>query len=204
MQKKRYYKGREPPREDVIEYWNNILKHKPKVEKVLDVGCGTGFFGKHKPKGEIQVYGCDIDEHALRIAQKHEITRKCDLESYALPYENKYFDAVIAKDILEHLLKPWLLVKEMKRVLKNGGIALATVPDYRSKTLWDDYTHVKGYTRQSLRLLFEDQGFKTLEIRPYGGIPGFGKLKLKKEVPLLLTKPLFKRFLSGWVYVGKK
>jgi 2-polyprenyl-3-methyl-5-hydroxy-6-metoxy-1,4-benzoquinol methylase len=62
---------------------------------------------------------------------------------------------VVAKDILEHLTKPWLVLKEVRRVLKPEGIVLASVICYRGRRVWDDYTHVRGFTLRSLQRMFE-------------------------------------------------
>jgi ubiquinone/menaquinone biosynthesis C-methylase UbiE len=45
-----------------------------------------------------------------------------------MPYEDKFFDAICATEIIEHSYDPPLLFKELKRVLKDDGIIFTTVP----------------------------------------------------------------------------
>ncbi len=74
-----------------------------------------------------------------------------------LPFEDNSFDAVLLKDILEHLSSPALAVSECKRVLRPSGRLAAFAPDAQ-RWVWDDYTHIRPFTRAGFRKLFEDQG----------------------------------------------
>lgn len=111
------------------------------------------------------------------------------MEAQQLPFDGEYFDAVLAKDILEHLQAPWALVTETYRILRLGGIVIANVPMAKPKIVWNDYTHIRGFTRNALRMLFEDSGFDVLHIHKMGGIPLAGKLLLIKWIPILLRFP---------------
>ena len=75
-----------------------------------------------------------------------------------LPFEDASFDGVILKDVLEHLDDAVAAVREVRRVLRPGGQVFASSPDAQ-RWVWDDYTHVRPFTRKSFRLLFADQGF---------------------------------------------
>lgn len=49
-----------------------------------------------------------------------------DVDIQNMPYSDNHFDYVIADQVLEHVRKPWIGVKEVRRVLKPGGIAVLT------------------------------------------------------------------------------
>jgi len=159
--------------------------------RVLDLGCATGDLGRYKPDGT-QVSGLDFDPVLVAKATMHEMAQVWDLDMPApLPFPDAYFDAVVAKDILEHLQKPWLMVMEIKRVTRPGGIILSSVICERGHRTWSDYTHVRGFTMGSLRNMFRDAGFQVLDVWRMGGVPLSSRLNFIHIVPLLLRFPPF-------------
>ena len=187
--KARYYHRREIDPLRAARYY----EHFRNACVILDLGCGLGCMGRLKPRPEIKVYGVDIDQIALERASQFEDVQFWDLESGKLPFEDDFFDAVLARDVLEHLQRPWLIVREMYRVLQKGGIAIASVPVAKSQVVWNDYTHVRGFTRKALRDMFEDAGFRVVGLWAAGGIPGAGRLGFKRWVPLLLRLPVLQQ-----------
>jgi len=168
-------------------YWSLL----PGAMRVLDLGCATGDLGRYKPDGT-QVSGLDFDPVLVAKATMHEMAQVWDLDMPApLPFPDAYFDAVVAKDILEHLQKPWLMVMEIKRVTRPGGIILSSVICERGHRTWSDYTHVRGFTMGSLRNMFRDAGFQVLDVWRMGGVPLSSRLNFIHIVPLLLRFPPF-------------
>jgi SAM-dependent methyltransferase len=55
-----------------------------------------------------------------------------DLSEDTLPFKDRYFDYVIILETLEHLKSPQSGIEEIQRVLKKGGIMLASVPNPRT------------------------------------------------------------------------
>ena len=71
-----------------------------------------------------------------------------------LPYDKNTYDFVIADQVIEHVRKPWVGVKEIYRVLKPGGIAIITSAlIYRIHAVPNDYWR---FTPNGLRVLCED------------------------------------------------
>jgi SAM-dependent methyltransferase len=175
------------------------------VERVLDVGCGQGDIGRHRPRCVRCVVGVDAAEDVLRIAASHEAVCGWDGDFGALPFRDGIFDAIVAKDVLEHLARPWLIVAEMYRVLRTGGRVIASVPMARASAVWDDYTHVRGFTRAALRALFEDHGFVAQKPVPMGGVPLAGRSGLVHWIPTILAvPPLGWLFGSSYMIVARK
>lgn len=183
---------------DLVAYY---YQHFGGVSKVLDLGCGLGCLGRLKPDPDIEVYGLDIDEGAVAVAAQYEDAQTFDLENQRLPFEDEYFDAILAKDILEHLQAPWELVAEIYRILKPGGTVIATAAMAKPRIVWDDYTHIRGYTNHALRMLFEDNAFKVIHIRKKGGIPLAGKLHFVKWTHILLRFPPLDYFFGTSVEI---
>lgn len=195
--KKYYYTKRKQSRREIENYW----KYFENCKKVLDLGCGIGSFGEFKPSG-VEVYGIDSDENALIKAEKFEKTTNGDV-SKKLPYKDNFFDGILAKDILEHVLFPWELVREMQRVLKKNGVVLAIVPSPGKKT-WEDYTHVRPFTERSIRELFLDNGFYVEFVKRTRGIPGFGITGLSAVVPYILRFPGLGCLTQGYIIKARK
>ena len=119
-------------------YWELIKaieKHRPlqSVDCLLDWGCGSGrligFFAEYSNISNI--YGCDIDSEA--VAWCHSNFPKQKFAKIPLMPPTKYaedkFDVIVSFSVLTHLEREaqaaWL--KEMERILKPGGLLLATV-----------------------------------------------------------------------------
>lgn len=153
---------------------------------ILDIGCGHGEMGA--ALAPATVYGVDSDPAAVEQASRYEIASCLDV-SGGLPYADEMFDAVVAKDILEHLERPWELVAEIRRVIKPGGSVIASVIQARPRRVWADYTHVRGFTEKTARILFEDCGFRVHATWPMGGVPLSNRLGFTDLVPSLLRVP---------------
>jgi SAM-dependent methyltransferase len=136
--------------------------------RVLDLGCRDGALTREYTKGN-DVVGVDADREALAEAEKLGIkTRWADLDQ-PLPFEDASFDVVVAGELLEHLRDPRRLVAEARRVLRDGGTFVASVPNaYRAKNRLrfllgrkpeDDPTHLQMFSPGEVRALlagFED------------------------------------------------
>lgn len=130
------------------------LKNLPSGSRVLEVGCGAGQFIRavKEIRPELECHGCDISRKAIEHAWagQDEVLYKIN-EEKVLPYEAGYFDAVLVLDVLEHVAGPAVLLAEINRTLKTGGIFYSFIPcegDWLS--LWNllDKLHLKkGITR---------------------------------------------------------
>src|SRR5262245_50018352 len=175
------------------------------VERVLDLGCGQGDIGRYRPPAARHVVGADASEEMLRIAARHETVCGWDGDCGVLPFRDGVFDAIVAKDVLEHLTRPWLIVSEMHRVLRSGGQVIASVPMARASAVWSDYTHVRGFTRAALKALFEDYGFVAGRPLTMGGVPFVGRAGLVHSLLRILSVPLLGRlFGSSYMIVATK
>jgi 2-polyprenyl-3-methyl-5-hydroxy-6-metoxy-1,4-benzoquinol methylase len=97
--------------------------------RVLDAGCGTGFFSQMADARGAAVTSLDVGEQLLA-----EVARKCDTERVvgdllALPFEDASFDVVICTEVIEHTITPQRAVAELARVLRPGGLLVLTTPN---------------------------------------------------------------------------
>jgi SAM-dependent methyltransferase len=122
--------------------------------KICDVGCGNGVFTAcFKEWFTCYLCGVDGSPYALEQAAKlkfDELHLIKDFSSENLPFLNNSFDLLINKDVLEHLIHPEMLVKEMVRITKPGGHLLIHVPNHfpifgRLKLLFQNTIDPFGY-----------------------------------------------------------
>ncbi len=164
---------------------------KNKKGKALDIGCGIGTFLVDMEKGGWDIYGIELNEWAFTEAQKRigkdRIFSK-RLEDINFP--NKNFDLVTLWHVLEHIEDPNSLIKEIKRILKEGSLLVIEVPNYDSFSLQlfkKDYFlhripgHLYYWSRIALIDFLEHSNFQIL----YAGCPFM--------MPLTFTKSFLSR-----------
>ena len=99
------------------------------VERVLDVGCAMGGYGKtlKQVHPEISLTGVELNpimaESALRY---YDAVVKCTVEEADL---KGGFDLINCGDILEHLQDPWGMLKYLNGLLKSGGYLVLSIPN---------------------------------------------------------------------------
>jgi SAM-dependent methyltransferase len=144
--------------------------------RVLDLGCRYGALTRVYAEGN-EVVGVDVDREALAEASKLGIeTRWADVDE-PLPFPDGSFDVVVAGELFEHVRDPERLVAEVKRVLRPGGIFVASVPNaFRLKNRLrfllgrkpeDDPTHLHMFSPGEIRALLRD--FDEPELRFIAG-----------------------------------
>lgn len=118
-----------PEYEPLIRKWCGIKDGM----RILDVGCGTGYFTRLLAKADqkIRVTGLDIEEEFISYARKEAKEQGVAAEFLAgtaldLPFEDHSFDLVTSHTFFHSVSDPVKALSEMKRVTKNGG-TIATV-----------------------------------------------------------------------------
>jgi SAM-dependent methyltransferase len=113
--------------------------------QILDAGCGTGINLEYLAEfGD--VVGADSSEEAIEFCRKRgnaSVVRTdlCDLE-----WKDDHFDLVTALDVIEHIDRDDLAVRELVRVTKPGGHLLVTVPAFPG--LWSEHDEINHHRRR--------------------------------------------------------
>jgi 2-polyprenyl-3-methyl-5-hydroxy-6-metoxy-1,4-benzoquinol methylase len=172
---------------NTIEKLLNSGEHK----SILDMGCGNGVVANFLISKGFDVYGTDASSSGIQIANKKNPGRFFiqDLSSNEIPPEirNKQFDTVISTEVVEHLYDPRKYIGICKSILKYGGWVIISTPyhgylknlilsifnhwDKHHTPLWDG-GHIKFWSKRTLTVLLEEQGFKVEKIIGVGrGLP---------------------------------
>lgn len=120
--------------------------------KVLDLGCGPGFFSILLAQLGCQVQGIDYSDEMLKEAgnnaKKYGVKadfKKMDIQS--LEFEDEQFDLVITRNVTWNLEKPQQAYQEMLRVLKKQGHLLNYDGNYYYQYTDKDYLRDKSNHR---------------------------------------------------------
>ncbi len=113
-----------------------IIDTLPKPMRILDVGCGTGYFSSIlKAKyPDSAIHGFDVSTNAIDKGKRlypDVILQVADAEK-AFPYFDNNFDLVISGEHVAHLKEADTYVSEIYRILKPSGHLLITTPNLSS------------------------------------------------------------------------
>jgi 2-polyprenyl-3-methyl-5-hydroxy-6-metoxy-1,4-benzoquinol methylase len=168
--------------------WDNnshalVLDLVGRDKAVLDVGCSTGALGKALSERGCTVTGVEVDPEAADHARSHLaevlVADLDDVELGSLPFDRD-FDVIVFADVLEHLKDPVRALRSSASLLRPGGYAVISIPnvahasvrlalldgrfDYQDLGLLDE-THIRFFTRQTLRGLLASSGFAAVDMR---------------------------------------
>lgn len=125
--------------------------------KVLDIGVGDAIFAELMP--EFEWYGVDINIDAAGKSNRAIGLVAHDLMKPPYPWPEKYFDAIISSEVLEHVWDLRIVHKEAKRLLKREGLYVISTPNFQWIT-----NHLEHFQR--IRSQFE-QHWTVEHIRHY-------------------------------------
>jgi SAM-dependent methyltransferase len=98
--------------------------------RILEVGCGTGWFTVLARRAGFDAVGMDLAERVVRFAARERAAEGgvkahfLSADAEALPFDDGHFDVLIANSVLEHVPEWRTFLKEVHRVLVPGGVAL--------------------------------------------------------------------------------
>src|SRR5258708_19325770 len=157
-----YYAGKR----DMVRYWLNRIGPVQVNQTLLDCGAGTGIFARELIN-HCNVFVLDDHEESIRILRTHfEADKILRVSGASIPLGDSVLDYVTALDVLEHIRDDAAAVKEFRRILKPGGVAVVTVP--ASMSLWSDWDvglhHFRRYDRNGLVSLFHAEQWDVINV----------------------------------------
>lgn len=151
-----------------------IKRHYANVQdkSILDVGCGKGNHLVAFARRGLAPMGLDILQESNEALDQFDV-RLCDLEKDPFPFEDDSLDIVFSKSVIEHVANADNFLAQAKRVLKPGGLIILMCPDWGTQghMYYDDYTHVKPWTRKGLQNAMKIHDFKNIEAILFRQLP---------------------------------
>lgn len=170
----------------------------------LDVGCASGHQVFTAGEKAARAVGVDVGEPFIELAKEHakqigsKNTEFFLTDGKTLPFPDNTFDKTLCSEVIEHLIDPSAVISEIYRVLKPGGTAVFTVPNWNSRgTIWKRITfgfkeppftpiteftmsnitshgdaHVRQFSLKTFTELIESYGFKANYVGGAGYIDG--------------------------------
>jgi 2-polyprenyl-3-methyl-5-hydroxy-6-metoxy-1,4-benzoquinol methylase len=148
---------------------------------IADLGCGNVLWNTKL----LPVIGVDINEKFL----DYNLTQKTIFKKIISPVENVHMpdescDIIVLTEVLEHMVNPDFVLKEVYRLLKPGGIIICSVPYdtffslwkplfaiqcfYRGRLLRENYYkekcgHINNFSPRSIGEIFKQNKFVILK-----------------------------------------
>ncbi len=153
----------------VARYSNMLDKFEAyrKTNRILDFGCGNGFFLEEALKRGWEVYGTEISGNKLQELKRKNLNIILDLEDAC--GRGLKFDVITMFEVLEHLIRPDLTVGLLSKMLERGGVLYCTTPNFDSLTRillgkrcsivnWPEHLYYFSY--KNLDLLMRSNGLR--------------------------------------------
>ncbi|UYL64971.1 MAG: hypothetical protein QIT33_gp09 [Methanophagales virus PBV300] len=150
------------PEEELRSKIERFRRHVPpqQFRKVLDLGAGDGLETLLLMQEGYDVVGITLGfDNLIRASEKYGVALY-EMDMHNLQFADKSFDAIFCAQTFEHAFSAWLLVIEMRRVLRDGGRVFIEVPDPDNDELLNTIWHVNMLYPRQIIALFRKAGFK--------------------------------------------
>ena len=184
--------------------------------KLLDIGCGSGTTISLLKKIGWEVYGLDIDKHAIAAAQKNGLSN-VTLGGYhgLTKYPDGFFDVIRLYEVIEHLDRPDDCIQAAYKKLKKGGELIIGTSNFDSLvrrifgTYWynlDTPRHTYQFTPKTLKKIISSAGFTISSVQFSSAAGWVGSIQYVLEEFLskkldLINKPLIVLLFYPWEWI---
>lgn len=154
--------------------------------KLLDLGCGYGFFLAKARDAGWEVYGTDLSELAVDyVKHQHSISNVECAELSDTLFPGVKFDVINLTNVLEHVPSPTVVLQVCRERLNDGGLVVVRVPNIEKlRLLWlikplglgtggelsylasPPPVHLCGFSSRTLKRSFDKCGMRPLAIKP--------------------------------------
>lgn len=193
----RYDQGIPLGNEDPHEVPGILRRWMPERVRVLDVGCGTGALTVRTTREKNNdVVAVEPDPTRADVARSRGLNVVCGFLDERFVVAHRPFDVIVFSDVIEHVAAPSQILELATKALSKDGVILASVPnvahwtvrlrllfgrfDYTSIGIMDA-THLRWFTRKSLRRLFEacDLQVTDITMTPGAWMPEYAKFPFR-------------------------
>ncbi|MFH1541153.1 MAG: class I SAM-dependent methyltransferase [Elusimicrobiota bacterium] len=180
--------------------------------KVLEVGCGLGTITQFYVN-DFDVTAADISDEYVNIVKqrfhncKNFHSAVLNIESETDILQENGYNTIISSNVLEHIQNDVAALRNMNKVLKDGGVLILLVPACRFlfSNLDKNVGHYRRYSKLEIKNKLEDAGFiieKQFYINIFGALGWFfnGKI-LKRKTLESLPLSLFNFFVPLFIFI---
>jgi SAM-dependent methyltransferase len=171
--------------------------------RILNVGVGVGYDLEVISRyGDI--YAVDVNKKALQLVPARLCKEKRVADVKKLPYKDGFFDVVVAFDVLEHINDDRAAIAEIRRVLKQGGAFVFSVPAYQS--LFSSHDRALGHRRRYARRVLRQRlgQFGSVRLRYWNSFlfPPLALMRvLRRKSPPQMDSDRLPRIFDSLFYV---
>lgn len=148
-------------------------------DRILDIGCGLGYFSHLLSQRGATVWGTDIDTACITFATSNFGSNFVIGRAESLPFKADTFDKILCSEVLEHIEDDEKALSEILRLGCGGGTVVITVPalegifgsrikriGHQSRNSSSGEYHCRdGYKADELANLMRDHGVEVVEVR---------------------------------------
>tara|TARA_Y100000389_G_C17383416_1_gene475635 strand:- start:159 stop:797 length:639 start_codon:yes stop_codon:yes gene_type:complete len=160
-----------------------------KKARIIEIGAAEGHciltakFNGYENLGIVDYIDYNFDNFKSENIDCYnaDITKEC------LPFNENEIDLFIFFHTIEHIFDPNLIISEMKRCLKKGGVMLLATPNWakQTKSFYEDPTHIRPYIKSGLYRLMKIHQWEDIKVESFNSRFGFGKLRMYRYFPKL-------------------
>jgi 2-polyprenyl-3-methyl-5-hydroxy-6-metoxy-1,4-benzoquinol methylase len=175
--------------------------------RLLEVGCGNGDFLIMAEAAGWQVTGVEASKTACQQARqrlKNGTIRCGELHETRLPSEQ--FDVCVISDLIDHVRSPLVFLKEIRRVLKPGGVLFIATPSsdsWSARLIRHDWTefkleHLTYFDRANLQTVLFAAGFRDIIVQSGWKLLNFDYIRQHVgRFPKYVVTPFFRRIVAS-------
>ena len=127
---------------------------------ILDVGCGDNKLEKFIPNGSKYI---PLDYAPAAFSSPwRETNPQINADGMKLPFKSKTLDCVINLMVIEHVTQPSVLIKELSRVLRPGGVLILSGPGDITLSHGEPHNYY-NLTRHAYKMLLESNNMSIVE-----------------------------------------
>ena len=156
------------------------------VVNILDVGCGTGVISGEFKDSNVHITGIEPSQVACDLAKNRLDSVLCGVyENFTHDFDDASFDVIIAFHVIEHVDDPNNFLDEISRIIKPGGFAVISTPDFEGPMakkygqnfrLYNDPTHISLFGMTGLIKSIEARNLSIIKIdQPFIATKYFSK-----------------------------
>lgn len=166
---------------------NDLLRMMPAQSKnILEIGCSSGALAREfkKINPACHYWGMDIEPSYIELAKRYCDTASVgNIEEMPITFyeEQRDKDCWVFADTLEHLRDPWRILREIRKVIPEHGVVVASIPNVQHWSVFAklsmgdfryadngifDRTHLRWFTRQTINEMFQECGFSITQGEP--------------------------------------